>query len=163
MGRKIMRLKNFFKSDAGESNRLDLKKYLNALGLKSEEDYEEDNEGDIYCRRPQSDAILHLSSFWAGEGESREAHFIINVPAIHIPKNNCLAFYRRLLEFSFKAPTIPISANGDILFIRISRPLQGLDKDELLWLMVQAAEMANFLRTDIAREFNAPLFDFDKE
>jgi hypothetical protein len=155
-----MRLKNIFKSDAVEDKRADLKKYLNTLGLRPEKDYQEDDEGDIICRGAESDAFLYLSSFWRGEGDDREALFSVGAPAVHIPKNNCLAFYRRLLEISYEYPFIPISVDGDIVFVQIGRPVQGLDRAEVFWLMVQVDAMVNFLRTDIAKEFKAPLYDF---
>jgi hypothetical protein len=58
---------------------------------------------------------------------------------------------------------LSLGVDGDIIFARSSRPVKGLDMDEVYWLMTQVAAAANYLRSDIAQEFKAILFDFDNE
>ncbi len=58
---------------------------------------------------------------------------------------------------------MPIGIDGDVVYASLARPVNGLNRDEVAWNIVQIDYVARFIRTEIAQEFNAPLYDFDNE
>jgi hypothetical protein len=158
-----MGILDFFKGDDVEDHRETVKRYLKDFGLKEGEDYWQDESGNYYCRGVNSGAFLYVASGWGEEGSEKVAYFSVFVPLIHIPKTNILPFYRRLLEHGFEYPYMSVGVDGDIVYAGIARPVAALNREEVLWILVQIDWIAKRIRLEIAQEFNAPLYDFDNE
>jgi hypothetical protein len=158
-----MGILDFFKGEDIEDHRETVKRYLKDFGLKEEQDYWRDEEGNFYCRGANSGAFLYIASWWGEEGSEKVPYFSVSTPLLHIPKTNILPFYRRLLEHGFELPYFSVGVDGDIVFGRIARPIESLNRDEVLWFLVQLDWMAKRIRSEIAQEFNAPLYNFENE
>ena len=78
------------------------------------------------------------------EEEGEEAAFIETMMRLApLPEKNLLAFYRYLLESNLKLNHAAFCVNGDSVFLRAQRRLEGLDEaelDDMISSLVEAAE-----------------------
>jgi len=148
----------FGNPDQVAGNKQELRNLLESMDLKIDEHFIIDDNNDIHWCGPESEQLICLLSYWEEYGGENIGFFSAHSPAIKIPKENCLAFYRRLLEINAVLPNVSIAIDGDTVFINSRRPIENLDKTEIIWIMQMVDRFVNFLRTDIAIEFHAPLW-----
>ena len=79
-------------------------------------------------------------------------------PIIHVPMNNLLALYRRLLELNMSLTNAAIGVYQDVVYIFNERPLAGLDANEANFIISQIAGYADDLDNQLVNEFGGRLY-----
>ncbi len=79
-------------------------------------------------------------------------------PVMRVPERNTEAFYRRLLELSFLAPSdaaFAIDKKTDMAYLRILRRLEGMDYEEFEDLLHTIATVADEWDDKLKAQFGA--------
>lgn len=92
------------------------------------------------------------------ESEGR-GYFRILSPIMHLPQNNILALYRRLLELNLQLTSASLGVHMDIVYVFNERFIDGLDPVEAQNIIRLVAGYADDLDNQLVREFGGRLYD----
>lgn len=92
------------------------------------------------------------------EVHDQREYFQVVAPIIHLPMNNLLALYRRLLELNMSLTNAAIGVYQDVVYIFNERPLAGLDANEANFIISQIAGYADDLDNQFVNEFGGRLY-----
>jgi hypothetical protein len=87
-----------------------------------------------------------------------EGYLQVLSPILHLPDQNLLPLYRRLLELNLQLTNASIGLYLDVVYIFNERPLQGLDSVEANHIITQLAGYADELDNDLLHEFGGRLY-----
>lgn len=90
--------------------------------------------------------------------QDQREYFQVVAPLIHLPLNNLLALYRRLLELNLSLTNASLGVYQDVVYIFSERPLIGLDGNEANFIISQIAGYADDLDNQLVNEFGGRLY-----
>ena len=79
-------------------------------------------------------------------------------PIIHLPMNNLLPLYRRLLELNLQLTNAALGVHLDVVYVFSERPLEGLDAVEANNIITLVAGYADELDDKLVGEFGGRLY-----
>jgi hypothetical protein len=79
-------------------------------------------------------------------------------PIMHLPANNLLPLYRRLLELNLQLTNAALGIYLDVVWVFIERPLEGLDGNETNTIINMVAGYADDLDDKLVAEFGGRLY-----
>lgn len=132
--------------------------FLEELGLKRDEHFVIE-DGRIVWRSSGRGVALTLCSFRDKITGEPGRLIYIHCPAVRIPREDCLPFYRRVLELAPEIPMLSIGVNGNTVSVSGVRSIEGMSRKELLFLLRMVELTVGQLREVIAPEFKAPLIE----
>jgi hypothetical protein len=80
-------------------------------------------------------------------------------PIMHLPYNNLLALYRKLLELNLKLTNAAVGVFEDVIYVYNERPLEGLDHIEAESIIRKVAIYAEELDQTLIQEFDGRLYN----
>lgn len=80
-------------------------------------------------------------------------------PIMHLPYNNLLALYRKLLELNLKLTNAAVGVFEDVIYVYNERPLEGLDHIEAESIIRKVAIYAEELDQTLIQEFGGRLYN----
>ncbi|QPC82208.1 YbjN domain-containing protein [Phototrophicus methaneseepsis] len=90
--------------------------------------------------------------------QAQREYFQVVAPLIHLPLNNLLPLYRRLLELNLSLTNASLGIYQDVVYIFNERPLAGLDANEADFIISQIAGYADDLDNQLVNEFGGRLY-----
>ncbi len=87
--------------------------------------------------------------------EKGQIYFKLQSPIVKMPKKNLLAFYRNLLERNLTLNELSIGINKDLVYIYGSRPTQGIDENEIAYLITELVSEGEVIAEELHEEFKA--------
>ncbi len=130
--------------------------FLEELGLKRDEHFAAD-DSRVTWKTIGSGIAFSLYAFRDKLTGEPGRLLYIHCPAVHIPREDCLPFYRRLLELALEVPMLSIAVNGNVVSVNCLRTIEGLEKKNLLFLVRMIELTVGQLQDVLAPEFKAPL------
>lgn len=79
-------------------------------------------------------------------------------PIIHLPQNNILPMYRRLLELNLQITSAAFGVYLDVVYVFSERPLEGMDAPEANSMVTLVAQYADELDDQLVGEFGGRLY-----
>lgn len=79
-------------------------------------------------------------------------------PIIHLPTNNLLPLYRRMLELNLQLTNAALGVHLDVVYVFSERPLEGLDAVEANNIITLVATYADELDDKLVNEFGGRLY-----
>lgn len=125
--------------------------------LLDSEDTIEPVEGGI---RIQHGSVALIIKFII-DGEDGEAYVMITSPLVFLPKDNLLAFYRKLLDLNSALMIGSLSTDDKVVLLRRVIPVGGLDEKGLQQSVVWMCYEADKLVDDLNSEFHARKYSWD--
>ena len=90
--------------------------------------------------------------------QGQREYLQVLAPILHLPPNNLLALYRRLLELNLSLTNASLGIYQDVVYVFNERPLNGLDANETNFIITQIAEYADDLDNQLVNEFGGRLY-----
>ncbi len=141
-----------------ENCKFDIKELFTTGDLKEGEDWSETEDGFLF-QRGSAGIIIHFVT-----DEDKTPYVAFYAPIVHLPSDNLLAFYRRLLELNFDiGGQVSIGVDHDTVSVGAIRAIAGLTEEGLAEGMGVVSGVADDLDDYLHDEFGAPLFDWEKE
>lgn len=84
--------------------------------------------------------------------------FQISAPIMHLPHDNVLFLYRRLLELNMQLVGAAFAIYRDVVYLVDERPVPGLDDDEAHAMINTVAGFADQLDDSLVEEFGGRLY-----
>lgn len=82
----------------------------------------------------------------------------VAAPILHLPQENLLPLYRRMLELNFHTLNCAFAINKDLIVVVSERPVGGLDLLEFENMILQTGHVADNYDNKLADEFGAKLY-----
>ncbi len=79
-------------------------------------------------------------------------------PIMHLPPNNLLPLYRRLLELNLELTNAALGIHEDVVYLYHERLLDGLDASEADVIIRRLARVADELDDELVEEFGGRLY-----
>lgn len=124
---------------------------LAALGLNPTEA----RVGDYTWQFQRGTALVEIKLVQEDGGQ---AFFQISAPVMHLPHDNLLRLYRRLLELNMQLVGVAFAIYHDVVYLVDERPVPGLDEDEAHAMINTVAGFADQLDDELVAEFGGRLF-----
>jgi hypothetical protein len=106
--------------------------------------------------------------WWVGRGSALVYIFIqetengpflrIVSPLVYLPKDNLIAFYRKMLDVNSGLANCALATDKDVAILVVMRPTLGLDQEELDSLVDMLAATADDLDNQLSKEFGARVY-----
>ena len=122
-----------------------------ALGL----DPAEARLGDYTWQFQRGTALVEIKLVQEDGGQ---AFFQISAPVMHLPHDNLLRLYRRLLELNMQLVGVAFAIYRDVVYRVDERPVPGLDETEAHAMINTVAGFADQLDDELVAEFGGRLF-----
>ncbi len=87
-----------------------------------------------------------------------EGYLQVLSPIMHLPADNLLALYRRLLELNLELTNAALGVHEDVVYLYHERLLAGLDAAEADAVIRRLAQYADELDDALASEFGGRLY-----
>jgi len=84
--------------------------------------------------------------------------FQISAPVMHLPHDNLLRLYRRLLELNMQLVGAAFAIYRDVIYLVDERPVPGLDDNEAHAMINTVAGFADQLDDSLVNEFGGRLY-----
>lgn len=110
-----------------------IKQYLQQIGLKPEECYNEKNNA-WYWFRGSAKIEMFISESKVTDIDIRQ-YLRVYSTTMKVPQNNQLAFYRRLLDLNDVSLGMKFSTYNEFVYITTERNIKGMDYDEMTALV----------------------------
>ncbi len=109
-------------------------------------------QGAWILKRGSATIRITLNSTPSSEGEQKTLVMMVHIS--EIPRRNQRQFYRRLLEMNSSFVTERFEIFDNEIYLTASRYLEGLDSDEVVDMMKEISETADFVDNKIKKEFS---------
>jgi len=130
-----------------------IERILAQIGLNPAEVRIETDQGYGWSFRRGSAVIeIYLSQ----QGE--QGYLQVLSPIMHLPSDNMLPLYRRLLELNLQLTSAALGVYRDIVYVFYERPLTGLDASEANDIISKMAGYADDLDDELVEEFGGRLY-----
>ena len=80
-------------------------------------------------------------------------------PIVHLPQNGLLPIYRRMLELNLSLTNASLGVYNDVVYVFNERPLDGLDANEVNYIIMQLSAYADDIDNQLVNEFGARLYN----
>jgi len=105
---------------------------------------------------PHGSATIEV---YIGQQENTGRGFLqVLSPIVHLPVENLMSLYRRLLEENLRMSNAAFGVYLDIVFVFDERPLDGLNPVEIQDIVTLVANYADDMDDQLVREFGGRLF-----
>ncbi|NOG50570.1 MAG: YbjN domain-containing protein [Chloroflexi bacterium] len=118
------------------------------------------------ARLPGTDAYNIVWQFQRGSAfievrlvnEGGRRYFQVCAPIMHLPSDNLVRLYRRLLEYNMQLSGAAFAVYRDVVYVVNERMLEGLDDAEANVMISNVAGFADTLDDKLVREFGGRLY-----
>jgi len=80
-------------------------------------------------------------------------------PIVHLPQSGLLPIYRRMLELNLSLTNASLGVHNDVVYVFNERPLDGLDANEVNYIIMQLSAYADDIDNQLVNEFGARLYN----
>lgn len=108
-------------------------------------------QGAWIFKRGSATIRVMLNSTPTSEGEQKTLTMMAHIS--EMPRRNQRQFYRRLLEMNSSFITERFEIFDNEIYLTASRYLEGLDSDEVVDMMKEVSETADFVDDRLKKEF----------
>jgi len=109
-----------------------------------------DDEGDILVKK--GSAIGNV--FFVEDGN--DMYLVVSVPIVFLPQENCLAFYRKLLDMNYGIPVMgKLSTNEDRVYYRTLLDVDFITDDMVRFAVIETMNVADDIDDVLSEEFCA--------
>ena len=136
-------------------------KFLKKLGLKQGEHFVQEDNNPVVWKCSDGRHYIGLQTCRDRLSGEQVRLLIIYSPTVHIPREDCLPFYRKLLELNLVLPLLSIGVNGNTVTVNCIQPAELLEKKDFLFILRMVDLAVEHLRTVVAQEFKAPLVELE--
>ena len=141
-----------------ENCKVDIKVMFSEVDLKEGEAWIETEYGFLFERGSAKIEVHFVID------EDGIPYVVFDSPIVHLPPNNLLAFYRRLLELNSDLDgQVAVGVDHDTVSVRASRAIAGLTEEGLVEVMGVVSGVADYLDDYLHEEFGAPKFDWEEQ
>lgn len=151
-----------FWSDASDQAKPgEVVKFLNKLGLRKDEHFVQEEDYPVVWKSSEGKHLIGLLTCRDRLSGEPVRLLTIYSPAVYIPRDECLPFYRKLLDINLELPLLSVGVCGNAVTVNCIQPAGLLKKKDFLFVLRMVDLAVVHLRTAIAREFNAPLVEME--
>jgi hypothetical protein len=125
--------------------------------LDEEDDFVVDEDGDVQILKGSARVFVEFIVDEDGQG-----FVVIGSPLVHLPKENLLPFYRRLLDLNSDPLRFgALATREDFVVLTRTIPINGLEEEAFLFNVHVLCLEADDLDDALINEFDAPRFDLE--
>jgi hypothetical protein len=100
-------------------------------------------------------AVIYI---FVQEAEGGGVYLRVVSPLVYLPKENLIAFYRKLLDINNDLVNCALATDKDVVLLVVQRPTLGLDQEELDDVVSLLAQTADSLDNELNKEFGCRVY-----
>lgn len=100
-------------------------------------------------------AIIYI---FVQESEKGGVYLRVVSPIVYLPKENLIAFYRKMLDINNDLVNCALATDKDVVLLVSQRPTLGLDQEELDDIVSTLAQTADGLDHELNKEFGCRIY-----
>lgn len=111
-----------------------------------------DEDGDIIVNKGSAyGSVLFVE-------DDNDMYLVVSVPIVFLPQENCLAFYRKLLDMNFCIPIMgKFSTDEDRVYYRTLLDVDFITDDMMRLAVIESMKVADDIDDELSKEFGAKI------